>query len=287
MSQSLCPCGSHCSVGRCAHVLAMVVHHVAADGQSMAPVCARSRAGVCGAGAGRRPDWAPLPVQYADYTIWQRRAARRRGSDPNLFCAAARASGAGRSGLPDQLELPTDRPRPPVHRCAGARPRSTSTAALRRALAELGRGHGASTVHGRPRRVRACCSPGCRRPTTSRLARRSRAGESELDGMIGMFVNTLALRTEIDPDAASTRSRHRSGTAMPRPSSTPTFRSSGSSRCSIRCGRPRRHPIFQVGLSFQNIDRASLELPGLRIETGRDARGCRSIRPPPDPVRQL
>ena len=53
-------------------MLLLVVHHIAGDGWSMDPLVARPQHRLRGAAAGEEPGWAPLPVQYADYALWQR-----------------------------------------------------------------------------------------------------------------------------------------------------------------------------------------------------------------------
>ena len=68
-----CRCGPRCcAVAPDVHVLVLVSHHIASDGWSTGMLGAGSVGGVCGAPGGRAPGWAPLPVQYADYALWQR-----------------------------------------------------------------------------------------------------------------------------------------------------------------------------------------------------------------------
>ena len=92
------------------------MHHIVSDGWSMG-VLVRELAALYAAFAPGQPSPLPeLPVQYADYAVWQRAVAAGRG-------AGARSSPTGSSsspGAPHALELPTDRPRPPVQTFRGA-----------------------------------------------------------------------------------------------------------------------------------------------------------------------
>ena len=126
------------------HVLVVLLHHIAADGWSDRPLLrdlaaayAARRAGR-GAGAG-----TPLPVQYADYTLWQRELLGDPADPDSLAGPAARLLAAHARRAPEELELPTDRPRParpdvPRRRELLTSPRRRSTAGLRALARETG-----------------------------------------------------------------------------------------------------------------------------------------------------
>ncbi|HZC76302.1 MAG TPA: amino acid adenylation domain-containing protein, partial [Ktedonobacterales bacterium] len=101
-------------LGEREHVLLLLLHHIAGDGWSMAPL-ARDLAGSYAARRrGRVPDLPALPVQYADYTLWQQ-AVLGEESDPESPISRQLAYWTSRlEDLPDQLALPFDRPRPAV-----------------------------------------------------------------------------------------------------------------------------------------------------------------------------
>ena len=117
---------------------------------------------------GRRPAWEPLPVQYADYALWQRELLGRRGRPGSRRCA--RSSAFWRealAGRPTSLPLPADRPRPSTRRASRATPCPSRLDAgtARRSLAELARANRCHAVHG------AC------RPALAALLARLGAGD--------------------------------------------------------------------------------------------------------------
>ncbi|MBF6352941.1 hypothetical protein IU448_28620, partial [Nocardia flavorosea] len=88
------------------HVLAVVVHHIAADGVSTAPLARDLMTAYTARTAGTEPDWSPLPIQYADFTLWQH-AALGSADDPDSALAAQIAHWRQElAGLAPVLELP-------------------------------------------------------------------------------------------------------------------------------------------------------------------------------------
>ncbi|MGW4898836.1 condensation domain-containing protein, partial [Kitasatospora sp. NPDC004240] len=126
------------------HVLLLVVHHVAGDGWSTGPL-ARDLAGAYAARCqDRAPDWADLPVQYADYTLWQRELLGDPADPDSRFAEQLGYWTAQLSGLPDRLPLPADRPCPAVASYRGDQLGLELTPELHAALVELARRSGAS-----------------------------------------------------------------------------------------------------------------------------------------------
>ncbi|MFJ2665237.1 amino acid adenylation domain-containing protein [Nocardia fluminea] len=247
------------------YVLAVVVHHIAADASSMAPLVRDVTTAYLARAAGHAPEWAALPVQYADYALWQ---LDRLGAEDETDSAAAQQLSFWRSelaDLPDLLELPADYPRPAVASLAGGRVPVRIDARTHTALAQLAREHGATVfmvLHTAFAVLLARLSGTADVAVGTPVAGR---GERELDDLIGMFVNTVVLRTRYDGGATFAELL-----AAQRTSDLAAFAAADVpfERLVEVLDPPRstaRHPLFQVGLSFQNVGRAELELPGLRI----------------------
>ncbi|WP_231975864.1 condensation domain-containing protein, partial [Mycobacterium sp. E2462] len=102
------------SVGAGQHVLGIVLHHIAFDGWSMAPMVTDMGRAYQARCRNRAPDWVPLPVQYADYALWQRDWLGRE-SDPDSVLHRQLAYWRQElADVPELISLPTDRARPPA-----------------------------------------------------------------------------------------------------------------------------------------------------------------------------
>ncbi|WP_229579421.1 non-ribosomal peptide synthetase [Rhodococcus rhodochrous] len=251
-------------------ILAFVVHHISADGSSMGPLTRDLVTAYAARSTGRAPDWAPLPVQYADYAIWQRRYLGDESDPESLAAKQIEFWKHTLSGLPDQLDLPSDRPRPAVQSYAGGKVDFRIDAALHRELVALARGRGATlfmAVHAAFAVLLARLSGTDDIAIGTPIAGR---GRRELDDLVGMFVNTLVFRSTVDGNlpfiALVDQARERDLQAFAN-ADVPFERL-------VDVLEPERstarHPLFQVGLSFQNLAATSLELPGLTV-AGVDA----------------
>ncbi|MFE3446653.1 non-ribosomal peptide synthase/polyketide synthase [Nocardia sp. NPDC059180] len=246
-------------------VFAAVLHHIAADGSSIAPFVRDLMLAYSARLDGCAPCWNPPAIQYADYALWQRRLL---GSENDPQSAAARQLAFWReslAGLPDQLSLPTDHPRPAKQSLRGAKIACTLDPELHAALTALGRRNGATlfmVVHAAFATLLARLSGTTDIAVGTPVAGR---GAAELDDVIGMFVNTLVLRTRVEGaepfDALIARARETDLAALSH-ADVPFERL-------VEVLNPQRstarHPLFQVGYSFQNHERGELRLPGLDI----------------------
>ena len=102
------------------HVLVAVVHHIAADGLSITPLVRDLGVAYASRCAGQAPGWDPLPVQYVDYTLWQRAQLGDLDDSQSPIAAQLAFWEDALAGMPEHLELPTDRPYPPVADQRGA-----------------------------------------------------------------------------------------------------------------------------------------------------------------------
>ncbi|MGW4771331.1 amino acid adenylation domain-containing protein [Nocardia sp. NPDC004278] len=247
------------------YVLAMVVHHISGDGSSVAPLTRDLMMAYAARAAAAAPGWAPLTVQYADFSIWQREVL---GSEDDPDSLAAEQVAYWRDALaelPEQLDLPSDRPRPAAQTFAGGTAEVRIDPETHRALIELARAEGATlfmVVH------TALAVLLARLSGTDDIAIGtpvSGRGEAALDDLIGMFVNTLVFRTRVDAGAtfAELTARQREADIQAFAHADIPFERLVEVLNPVRS--TARHPLFQVGLSFQNLEQSTLELPGLTI----------------------
>ncbi|MFD3637598.1 condensation domain-containing protein, partial [Streptomyces sp. NPDC058664] len=246
-------------------VLALVIHHISGDGSSVAPLTRDLMTAYAARSMGSEPGWAPLAVQYADYSIWQRDLL---GSEDDADSMAAKQVAHWKQALadlPDQLDLPADRPRPAVQTFAGSKVDLQIDADTHRARVELARSEGATlfmVVHTALAVLLARLSGTDDIAIGTPMAGR---GEAALDDMIGMFVNTLVFRTKVDGGEAFTEllARQREDDIAAFANADVPFERLVEVLNPVRS--TARHPLFQVGLSFQNLADTTFELPGLTV----------------------
>ncbi|MBD0024578.1 non-ribosomal peptide synthetase, partial [Gordonia sp. (in: high G+C Gram-positive bacteria)] len=180
------------------YLLAVVAHHIAADGESMRPLVTDIVTAYVARVAGVAPEFVPLDVQFADFAIWQHRVL---GSPGDADSVAGRQLGYWReqlAGVPDVLALPTDRPRPPVASQRGGRVQFAIPASLCARIERTAAGHGVTSfmvVHGALAVLLARLTASDDITIGTPVAGR---GQAALDRLVGMFVNTLVLRTRMD-----------------------------------------------------------------------------------------
>ncbi|MBP3087526.1 condensation domain-containing protein, partial [Mycolicibacterium fortuitum] len=245
------------------HVLVAVVHHIAADGWSITPFVADLGSAYASRCAGRAPEWAPLSVQYADYTLWQQEWLGST-SDPDSVIATQLAYWEQELvDLPERLELPTDRPYPPVADYQGSSVAVEWPAELQQQVARVAREHGATSfmvVQAALAALLAELSASSDVAVGIATAGRSDPG---LDELVGFFVNTLVLRLDLggDPTVSDLLDQvRRRGLAAFEHQDVPF-------EALVERLNPARslthHPLVQVMVSWQNF--AAEQATSLRL----------------------
>ncbi len=236
------------------------LHHIVSDGWSFGVMVAELAA-LYQAFSGGRP--SPLPelrVQYADFAVWQREWLRGEVLEAQIAWWRDELAGA-----PAVLELPLDRPRPAVPTLRGASVETRLPEGLPAVLARLSRQQGTTLFMTLLASFQALLSRLSGQGDVvagSPVAGRTR---SEVEGLIGFFVNTLALRgrTQDDPTFLELLARVRTAALGAYAHQDLPFERLVEE---LRVERSLGHnPIFQVMFALQNLDTEPLELPGVTL----------------------
>lgn len=178
------------------HVLLLVVHHIACDGGSLTPLFHDLSVAYQARCANHAPDWAPLPVQYADYALWQRKVL---GDMQDSATPGGRQLAFWRealAGIPQETDLPTDRPRPAVPSYRGERIDFAIDTACYRQLKQLARDEGVTPFMLIQAVVAVLLNRmGAGHDITLGTGVAGRTNEA-MNALIGFFVNTLVLRVD-------------------------------------------------------------------------------------------
>ncbi|WP_037110861.1 condensation domain-containing protein, partial [Rhodococcoides fascians] len=179
------------------HVLAIVVHHIAADGASMAPLASDVMIAYSARVAGAAPVREPLAVQYADYALWQQILLGDESDSESLLARQLAFWARTLADVPEVLPLPIDKARPNQQSLRGASVPFHLSSDTHAALTDISRRGGATmfmTVHAVWSALLARLSGTEDIVVGTPIAGR---GEAGLDALVGMFVGTLVLRTEV------------------------------------------------------------------------------------------
>ncbi|MFD8693112.1 amino acid adenylation domain-containing protein, partial [Streptomyces sp. NPDC059651] len=253
-------------IGEQEHILSLVIHHIAGDGESMAPLIREVSAAYAARREGRVPQFPELPVQYADYAVWQRELLGA-DSDPQSVLAQQRAYWRDElAGIPQPLQLPFDRPRPPKASHRGGMTEFTVRPELLAAVEELARERDV-TVSMVMQSVLAVLlhqmGAGDDIPIGAPIAGRT---DDALDDLIGFFVNTWVLRAELagNPTFDELIAQVKEKALGAYGNQDAPFERL------VELLNPDRstayHPLFQVMFAWQNFTQADFDLPGLRVD---------------------
>ena len=232
------------------------MHHIISDGWSIGLLVEELTHAYTAYVQSDLPTLPDLPIQYADFAVWQREYLSGDRLEQQLSFWREQLSGA-----PALLELPTDHPRPPVQTYRGAHYIFQLNAELASKLNQLALAHDATLFMVLLTAFNVLLSRYSRQTDIvvgTPIANRNR---TELEGLIGFFVNTLVLRTQLDDNPTFTALLHRvreSTLAAYEHQDLPFEQLVDE----LQLERSLSHsPLFQVMLVLQNAEMGSFSLP--------------------------
>ncbi|MEU8465516.1 amino acid adenylation domain-containing protein [Streptomyces sp. NPDC029003] len=248
------------------HVLVLVIHHIASDGSSGAPLARDLAAAYNARRAGRAPQWEPLPVQYKDYTMWQREVLGDLADPDSLGARQIAYWREELAGVPQPLDLPLDRPRSAEAGTDGDAVPIPVAAEVMTGLQKLADGRGLTMSMVMQAALGVLLSKlgaGEDIPIGTPIAGRT---DEALNDLIGCFVNNLVIRMDLSgsPTFAALLAQVRDKALTAYEHQDVPFEVLVEQLNPDRSAAYR--PFFQVMCGWQNTEKWSLELAGLEVE---------------------
>ncbi|MFK4269798.1 amino acid adenylation domain-containing protein [Streptomyces milbemycinicus] len=248
--------------------LVLTIHHIAVDAWSMRPLTTDLARAYAARTRGEAPDWEPLPVQYADYALWYENTIGDAGDPAGAQSRQLDYWRTALAGLPEELTLPADRPRPARASRRGGQVELLIDQALDQRLRQLARTHGVTPYMVAQAALAALFTQlgaGTDIPLGAVVAARP---DHTLHDLVGYFLNTLVLRTDTsgDPTFSDLLVRVRATDLAAFEHQQLPFDRLVEELQPTRS--PSRNPLFQTALVWTDATSAALELPGLHCEPG-------------------
>ncbi|HEX8538507.1 MAG TPA: condensation domain-containing protein, partial [Cystobacter sp.] len=242
------------------HRLVLSVHHIVSDGWSIGVLIHEVAAFYGAYLSGQPARLAPLPLQYADYAVWQREWLKQERLAPLLAYWKKQLAGA-----PEAMDFPLDRPRPVSQSFKGELLVFTLPPELIESLRALSRRHGATlfmTLFSAFNVLLGRYTGQEDLVVGTTIANRTRA---ELEGLMGLFVNTLAIRTDLSgpPSFVALLERVKQTMLAAYAHQDAPFNEVVDALQPVR--DLSRTPLFQVMFDLINTPRPELTLPELTL----------------------
>ncbi|WP_441249545.1 amino acid adenylation domain-containing protein [Kitasatospora sp. McL0602] len=232
-------------VGAHEHVLVLAMHHIVCDGWSTGQLLGELAAAYDAAVGGVAADLPPLPLQYADFAVWEREQAAT--LDEHLGYWRDRLAGMRTA------DLPTDRPRPAVRTPAGATLPLEIPADVLGRLRELSRGRDATLFMALVTATKVLLARYCGEPDVAVGTVTLGRPRPELENLIGFFINTVVLRSQVEESLSFTELLGRVRTGLLDAfahDDVPFQRLVDTLRLDRDASRP---PLVQVMVNLQNM----------------------------------
>ncbi|MFD9865440.1 amino acid adenylation domain-containing protein, partial [Streptomyces alboflavus] len=247
------------------HVLVLVLHHIAGDGESAAPLARDISAAYTARRTNGTPDWPELPIRYVDYTLWQQELLGDEGDPESLLAQQFAYWRDELDGVPQPMPLPIDRPRPPAAGYHGGSVSFTVGAEVLARVERLAKDRGASVpmvLQSALAVLLGAHGSGDDITMGSPIAGRTEEG---LADMVGFFLNTWVLRVDLsgNPTFEQVLDQVKDKALTAYDNQDAPFERL------VELLNPDRstayHPLFQVMFAWQE-GWPSFALPGLQVE---------------------